>query len=122
METTKPNSNYLILESTSCESTKDWFAWNNLMPPGPATFHVVGQVQVPNPGVVAYLQYKTPQGINPQILLLDLVLVQQPGIWPQVISWAEARYDRVGIELKYSNVNIFCDGELIQDIKVEDIH
>ena len=31
--------------------TRDWYPWNNLMPPPPDDFHVVGEVYVPNPGV-----------------------------------------------------------------------
>ena len=38
---------------------------------------------------------REPQGINPAILMLDLHLVQKPGMWPQVLAVAHARYDRV---------------------------
>ena len=37
---------------------------------------------------------REPQGINPAILMLDLHLVQKPGMWPQVLAVAHARYDR----------------------------
>ena len=33
--------------------SRDWHAWINLMPPGPNQLHVIGEVQVPNPGVEA---------------------------------------------------------------------
>lgn len=41
----------------SCKGsrTRDWYAWNNLMLPKPDDFHVVGEVQVGNPGILAML-------------------------------------------------------------------
>lgn len=59
--------------------------WNDTMPPKPDTFHMVGEVQVPNPGVEVLLAPRTPQGINPQTLLLTLLLVQRAGVWPQLV-------------------------------------
>jgi hypothetical protein len=44
--------------------TRDWYAWNNLQPPGPVSFHVTGEVLVPNPGVHPLLVPKNPQGIT----------------------------------------------------------
>jgi hypothetical protein len=101
--------------------TRDWYAWINLMPPPPDDFHVTGEVYVPNLGVDPILTPKVPQGINPQILLLDLTLVQQPGIWPQVLVWKQARYDKVPSSVRYTQVQIFCGDEVIADIPVADI-
>ena len=55
--------------------TKNWSTWINLMPPKPDDFHVVGEVFVANPGIETLLCVKEPQGINPNILLLDLHLI-----------------------------------------------
>jgi hypothetical protein len=101
--------------------TRDWYAWLNLMPPPPDDFHVVGEVYVPNPGVDPFLTPKNPQGINPQILLLDLYLIQRPGIWPQVFVWKQARYDKIG-GARYTQVQVFCGDELIADIPVQEVH
>lgn len=108
----------------SCKGieTRDWYAWNNLMPPKPDDFHVIGEVRVGNPGIIAQLFPKEPQGINPDILLLDLVLVQQPGIWPEVLTWVPARYDKVVLNSTYTSVEIFCQDERIAGIEVEDVH
>lgn len=99
--------------------TKDWYSWINLMPPPPNDFHVVGEVLVSNPGVKAILTPKVPQGINPTILLLELILVQQPGFWPQVTTWVEARYDKVVNGSPYRSVQIFCCNEAIAEIPVD---
>lgn len=105
-------------------STKNWYAWINLMPPKPDDFHVVGDVLVGNPGIVAKLVKREPQGINPQVLLLDLLLVPTPGVWPQVMTWTQARYDEIigpgGI--RYTDVQVFHDGVAIATLKVEEVH
>lgn len=105
--------------SSSAIATRDWYAWNNLMPPKPDDFHVRAEVQVPNPGVDVFLAYKTPQGINPKILLLDLVLVQRPGIWPQLVMWKPAHYDKVNVT--YEQVQVFYGSDEIANIPVVDV-
>ncbi len=104
--------------------TKNWYAWVNLMPPKPDDFHVIGEILVGNPGIQAQLCVKEPQGINPNILLLDLHLVQQPGIWPQVMTWVQARYDKILTPGSpgYEQVEIFFDNESIAQISVDEVH
>jgi hypothetical protein len=89
------------------------------MPPKPDDFHIVGEVQAPNPGVDPLLVPRTPQGINPRILLLDLVLVQRPGVWPQIVVWKQARYDKVNVT--YDQVQVFCGGVEIASVPVETV-
>lgn len=105
-------------------NTKNWYAWINLMPPKPDDFHVVGEVFVSNPGVQAELSPKEPQGINPSILLLDLHLVQRPGMWPQVMTWVQCRYDKIlgPTSPKYTDVEIFHEGTSIATVKVDEVH
>ncbi|MBV4458731.1 hypothetical protein KVG96_12285 [Pseudomonas sp. COR58] len=96
-------------------SSKNWHAWLNAMPPKPDSFHVVGDVEVANPGVKAILTMRAPQGINPGILMLDLHLIQEPGIWPQMMVCTQARYDRVMPpgSPNYSAVDVYQHGERI---------
>lgn len=101
--------------------TRNWYAWINLMPPKPDDFHIVGEVLVGNPGIQAELSMKHPQGINPKILLLDLHWVQRPGIWPEVMTWVQCRYDSIvcpGSE-SYERVQVFCDVEEIASMEVD---
>lgn len=118
-ETAKAEASCLPCEGTK---TRDWYAWINLMPPKPDSFHVTGEVYVPNPGVDPILVPREPQGINPEILLMDLFLIQRPGIWPQILVWKQARYDKVGTGFEYKQVQIFCGDEVIADIEVEIVH
>jgi len=99
--------------------SRDWYAWLNLMPPPPDDFHVVGEVYVPNPGVVPYLVPHVPPGINPVILLLDLVLLQLPGVWPAVFVWKPVRYDKIVREFRYEQVQVLCGNDVIADIPIE---
>ena len=104
--------------------TKEWYAWVNLMPPKPDDFHVTGEILVGNPGIQTQLCVREPQGNNPNILLLDLHLFQRPGMWPQVMTWVQARYDRILTpgSLKYEQVEIFLDNESIAQISVDEVH
>ena len=104
-------------------NTRNWYAWINKMPPPPDDFHVVGEVEVPNPGVEALLTVRSPQGINPDILLLDLHLFQKPGVWPQVVTWVQARYDKVlrpGSPC-YTHVDVFYDNQSIAQMPVDTV-
>lgn len=102
-------------------TTKDWYAWINTMPPPPDEFHVVGCIEVANPGITVKLTPSIPQGTNPTILLLDLYLIQQPGMWPQQITWTQARYDEVLTPKHkgYSHVQIFYQHEKIAEMDVQ---
>ena len=107
----------------SCKQpTRNWYGWNDLMPPGPVTAHVVGEVQVPNPGVIAKLVPHVPQGINPAIKLLDLVLIQRPGIWPMVLTWVNVHYSEETGEPVYKQADVLCDGGSIALVDLEDVH
>ncbi len=65
---TEDNSGGTVLEN--CVDTRNWYAWNNQMPPPPDDFHVVGEVEVPNPGVEVRLVERVPAG-NQSCLLVD---------------------------------------------------
>jgi hypothetical protein len=100
-------------------TTRNWFAWNDLMPPQPPSFHIIGDVQVPNPGVDLLLTEKVPQGINPTIILLDLHFIQRPGIWPQMVVTKQVRFDKA--RAQYSRAEVFSGSVKIADIPVVDV-
>lgn len=101
--------------------TSDWYAWLNLMPPGPPSLHVIGLVLAPTPGYEARMKPATPQGINPKQLILDLELVPLPGVWPDVLTWISARYDQENSP-DYDDVAIRCGGEILAVVPVEEVH
>ena len=65
-------------------------------PPNLEFLGVYGQILVGNPGVDVQLVYAHPQGINPKILLLNVLLLQREGTWPRVATWKTAYYLGVG--------------------------
>jgi hypothetical protein len=90
------------------------------MPPGPNTLIVIGEAQVPNPGVEGILVPTNPQGINPQILMLDVLFHQRPGAWPQVMTWIPLRYERrASGPTAYTEVTVMCEGNPIVQIPVQ---
>jgi hypothetical protein len=102
--------------------TSDWYAWINKMPPGPASMHVTGMVQLPNPGYDASLVPAAPQGINPADLILDLVVKPRPGFWPEVITPATVRYDLAKYDGAYKTVLIRePDGDAVQ-LEIEEVY
>jgi hypothetical protein len=103
-------------------TSADWYAWVNLMPPGPASFHVTGAVTLPHPGYDAKLVAASPQGINPKELILDLVITTKPGTWPQVVTSVSVRFDKPSYTAAYEGVLIRePDGDSLH-ITVEEAH
>ena len=100
------------------ENSLGWYAWLNTMPPGPNTLHVIGDVIVSNPGVRAHLTMRYPQGINPSILILDLSLIQEPGMWPAVLVSAQARFEKMlpSDFARYQMVEVYLEGVRIVSI------
>lgn len=110
-------------ETVACPyDTRDWYAWVNLMPPGPPSFHVVGSVLAPTPGYEARLRPAEPQGINPSQLILEVELVPLPGVWPDVLTWISARYDQKDYDAAYTEVAIRCGGAIYAVTPVEEVH
>lgn len=100
--------------------TADWYAWVNRMPPGPASFHVVGTVRLPDPGFECELVPASPQGINPAELILDLKVKRRPGIWPHHVVSTSVRHDVAPYGAHYSNVLVRVPGGDDPHIPVED--
>ena len=100
--------------------TKDWRAWIDSAPPAPARCYVRGEVWAPNPGVKATLCARGPQAVNASLLRLDLHLQQEPGMWPQVMTWTQANYDTAlpPATSGYEIIDLWLDGESIAQIQV----
>lgn len=91
--------------------TKDWVAWHDFMPGSPPTLHVKGVVTCPTTGYKAVLKPSVPQGFNPAIYLLDLVITK-PGpneIVHQTVTDLTVHY-REDTSNSYSQVTIQPEG------------
>jgi hypothetical protein len=110
-----------VNEGAKPVSTADWYAWINRMPPGPASFHVRGTVQVPTPGFAARLKAAVPQGINAAELILDLVVEKLPGQWPQVVTSLQVAIDEAPLGVPYKGVLIRVPGSDAVHVEVEEV-
>lgn len=94
-------------------NTRNWTAWNNTFPPGPSSFHLFGEVEV-DPRAELILTARNPQGINPRILLLDLVIVAPTSGGGGTPIYKSVRYDRYG--LTYDAAQVWADDVVIANV------
>jgi hypothetical protein len=101
--------------------TRDWYAWLNKMPGGPASFHVTGLVYLPTPGYEVKLVPAAPQGINPAELILDLQVTPKTGFWPEVVTAVAVRYEQREVTVDYKGVLVRePDGDAVH-FEVEEV-
>jgi hypothetical protein len=90
---------------------KDTFkAWIDRMPGAGPKLIVIGDVQVPTSGWHVWLTPRAPQGINPNILILDVSAQKPSGIVLQVITTIPLRYEEAPPHNEYTQVTI-VDGK-----------
>lgn len=100
--------------------TRNWHAWQNLQPPGPPTLHVMGEVETSNTNQTPHLKEAVPQGIIPEMLLLDLTITTS-GIGNPVMGWKLVTFTKKISKDQYSGVDIHSEGQHVATIKVETI-
>ena len=104
------------------EETGDWNATQNLHPPlktpgGKLT--VTGSMSYGDPGGNPTLQKRSPQGINPKILMLDVV----PPTDLKGNKVVNLRYEEdLGTEDQHTSVEVYYKGDKIADMKIEKVH
>ena len=103
---------------TKVPNTRNWKAWENRQPPGPPKLLVTGEVETTSTNQTPHLAEASPQGINPEILLLDLTITAS-GIGNDVMGWKEVRFEKQVSKGQYTSVDIHADGEGVGSAKVE---
>jgi hypothetical protein len=99
--------------------TRNWYAWENNMPPGPVRLQATGEVKTPSAHKLPRLTRAKPQGINPKILILDLTVEETGKVGPEVVDFRRAYYEEGCKPEQFTEVQINCEGSLLQMIKVE---
>lgn len=79
---------------------------------------VTGEVELADTGTTAELKERTP-GINPKILLLDLVIHRPGGIQGHIAWFETLTFKKKSLGNEYDEVDILYGGEIIQRVKVE---
>jgi hypothetical protein len=77
------------------------------------TLKVHGECTVPTPGYKVHLTRKVPQGINPDILLLEKTVVAPKGIEPQHVATLPVSFEE-HTTAHYHEVQILPDGTTIK--------
>lgn len=105
-------------------NTRDWSAVLNARPPFPDTLTVKGEVEVNSGGYTASLEKIVPQGINPNILLLELKLQPPSGASTDAFEWIEAVYTESipDEESRFEEVEIHFEGNVLMGLNVEILH
>jgi hypothetical protein len=92
-------------------------AWIDRAPGGPPKLVMVGDVRVPTDGWQARLTKRSPQGINPKILILDVAAERPAGAAQEEITTIPLRYEESPPQDEYGQVMIAtCRGEIVVSI------
>ena len=86
-------------------------AWIDQMPGSTPKLIVAGEVEVPTSGWQASLKRAVPQGINPNIILLDLEAKAPTGNVLQVVSKIPVRYEESPPNVNYTQATIRDNNE-----------
>ena len=108
---------------TEKPETKNWKAFEDRQPgPGRSpTLRVTGKVKISNTNQKPRLAEAVPQGINPTILFLDLIVdAEGVGIEP-VDPWADAAFEKHVTPHQYKLVEIWWEGQLLSSCVVQDV-
>jgi hypothetical protein len=105
---------------STTEENVGWWAIEDRMPPGPPRLRVVGKLLAPTTGFKATLEPTVPQGINPRILMLDLLVTPPSGVEPQVITPLSVRFEKEVKQGEHTSGHIRADGTLLsKDEQIE---
>jgi hypothetical protein len=100
---------------------RSYEAWIDLMPGAHETLHVKGKVTVPTTGYKAELVEAVPQGINPTILLLRLVLTKPSGGAGDVVTTLDVTFSKQHAK-QYKEVQIEEQGHPSKTVHVREVH
>jgi len=89
-------------------------AWIDRAPGVPPRLIMIGDVRVPNNGSLARLTRRSPQGINPKILILDINAQQPAGTALGEMTTIPLRYEESPPQDEYGQVMIaHSRGEIV---------
>jgi hypothetical protein len=100
------------------EMNCEWSAVQDFMPPGPPRLRVRGVCTMPTPGYRLTLTRAEPQGINVEILLLNLHVEPPSAPVIQVLTPTPVEYEEEG-DQRFTHVQIQPEGTLVP---VEQVH
>lgn len=102
------------------QKSRDWNAWTE---PGngiSVTLHVSGKVKTSAANQMPEIPEATPQGVEPEILVLDLVIVTvgPPGL--ESPMYRQAHFSKDVAPGRYSTVHIRSQGQILAVVEILD--
>ena len=91
------------------DKCSDWKAWHDRQPGHPATLHITGKCKFNTGGYKVTLQPAVPQGINPEIYILNKIVHAPSGPATQVVTDVPVHYTEK-TDARYTEVDIHPDG------------
>lgn len=88
-------------------------AWIDKMPGAGGPLIATVDVEVPSGGWSGSLRKAQPQGFNPNVLLLNVVLVKPSGEAASVMSTLKLRFEERPAALPYTQVQFNLDGDSV---------
>lgn len=99
---------------------KDFHAFHNTMPPGPHSLYVIGTVVVSSLGYTVQLTEAASPGVNPTILLLELLVRKPASEAAAQIQEHQVRWDHPGPYAGgYAEVHILCGSNIVQKLAIK---
>lgn len=99
---------------------KEWNAWTVPDGPGMVEIHVTGLVETTASNQIPQIPEAHPQGVEPDILILDLVIVSVGDDGAGKASFRKARFSKKTAPGRYAMVHVRAGGEIVARIPVED--
>lgn len=99
-------------------NVKGFSAWINTMPMSPHELIVVGKVETNAGNLVPKLVRAEPQGINPSILILDLIIETVGDLGTSDVAYRDARFSEAAGTPGKAQVDIRWQGDIIQSMPV----
>lgn len=106
----------------ACPELSEFSAWINLQPPDPSRLIVIGKVVTNGGDLQPKLKERVPQGVNQNILLLDLTVEQTGKPGTDDIAPRDVRFDKPAGQGAYKQVEIYFEGERCLTLEVQEAH
>lgn len=99
--------------------SREWNAWTVPTESGSVVLHVSGLVETTATNHMPEIPEASPQGVEPDILLLDLVIVPVGQNGEAKTTFRKAQFSKTTVQGRYGTVHVRSRGAIIAQIAVE---
>jgi hypothetical protein len=98
--------------------SRDWNAWTAPTESGSVVLHVSGLVETTATHHMPEIPEASPQGVEPDILVLDLVIVPVGQNGEAKTSFRKAQFSKKTVPARYKTIHIKSEGAIIAQFPV----